>query len=124
MHDPSKAIFNISKYELSDCEKGLLAKGLNFSIPSKYLDYADYLVNFELFDRNIGNLGILSNEDLDFVKTRAKEVALSSYRNYKNNVPQHLSKEAFYKIYVKIKILLYRNLIKIILLWLLIKQII
>ena len=123
MHDPSKAIFNISKYEQSDCEKGLLAKGLNFSIPSKYLNYADCLVNFELFDRNIRNLGILSN-DLDFVKTRTKEAALSSYRNYKNNVPQHLSKKAFYKIYVKIKILLFRNLIKVILLWLLIKQII
>ena len=54
--------FNFSKYELSDCEKGLLAKGLNFSLPSKYLDYADYLVNFELFYRNSRNLGILSNE--------------------------------------------------------------
>ena len=35
----------------------------------------------------------MSNEDLDFVKTRTKEAALSSYRNYKNNVPKHLSKE-------------------------------
>ena len=40
------------------------------------------------------NLGILSDEDLDFVKTRTKEVALS-YQNYNNNVPQHLSKEEF-----------------------------
>ena len=37
----------------------------------------------------------MSNEDLDFVKTRTKEVALSSYRNYNSNVPQHLSKEEF-----------------------------
>ena len=59
------------------------------------MDYADYLVNFELFYRNIRNLGILSNEDLDFVKTRTKEAALSSYRNYNKNVPQHLSKEEF-----------------------------
>ena len=94
MHDPSKVIFNFSKYELSDCEKRLLAKGLNFSLPPKHLDYADYLVNFELLYRNIRNLCILSNEDLDFVKTR-KEAALSSYRNYNNNVPQHLSKEEF-----------------------------
>ena len=34
-------------------------------------------------------------KDLDFVKTRTKEIALSSYRNYNNNVPQHLSKEEF-----------------------------
>ena len=59
------------------------------------MDYADYLVNFELFYRNIRNLGILSNEDLDFVKTRTKEAGLSSYRNYNKNVPQHLSKEEF-----------------------------
>ena len=89
MHDPSKVIFNFSKCELSDCEKRLLAKGLDFSLPPKYLDHADYLVNFELFYRNIHNLGIL------FKKTRPKEAALSSYRNYNNNVPQHLSKEDF-----------------------------
>ena len=35
----------------------------------------------------------MSNEDLDFVKTRTKQVALFSYRNYNNNVPQNLSKE-------------------------------
>ena len=50
------------------------------------MDYADYLVNFELFYRNICNLGILSNEDLNFVKTRTKEAALSSYRNYIKHV--------------------------------------
>ena len=59
------------------------------------MDYADYLVTFELFYRNICNLGILSNQDLDFVKTRTKETVPSSYRNYNNNVPQHLSKEQF-----------------------------
>ena len=37
----------------------------------------------------------MSNEDPDFVKTRTKKAALSSYRNYNNNVPQHLSKEEF-----------------------------
>ena len=56
-----------------------------------YLNYADYL-----FYINICNLGILSNEeDLDFVKTRTKQTALSSYRNFNNNVPQYLSKQAF-----------------------------
>ena len=59
------------------------------------MDYAGYLVNFELFYRNICNLGILPNEDLDIVKTRTKVAALSSYRNDSNNVPQHPSKEQF-----------------------------
>ena len=79
MQDPRKVIFNFSKYELSDCEKRLLLKVSNFSLPPKYLDYAYCLVNFELFYRNICNLGILSNEDLDFVKIKTKEASLSSY---------------------------------------------
>ena len=126
MHDLGKVIFNFSKYGIADYEKRLLVNGLNFSLPPKYLDYADYLVNFELFYRNIHNLGILSNEDLDFVKTRTKEAALSSYRNYNNMYHNTFLKKSFllYKIYVKIKILLSRNLIKVILLWLLTKQII
>ena len=41
------------------------------------------------------SLNILSNKDLDFVKTKIKEAALSSYWSYDNNVPQHLSKEEF-----------------------------
>ena len=37
----------------------------------------------------------MSNEDLDFVKVKTKEAALSSYRSYNNNVPQNLSKGEF-----------------------------
>ena len=84
-------IFNFSMYVLSDCEKYLLTKGLNFSIPFRKLEYAYYLVHFELFFRDIRNLDILSNTDLDFVQAKTKEVALSSYRSYKNNIPQNLS---------------------------------
>lgn len=56
VQDPSNATFNLLKYELSDCEKKLLAKGLNLSLPPKYLDYADCFVNSELFCGNIRNL--------------------------------------------------------------------
>ena len=98
VQDPSTAIFNFSKYELSDCEKRLPAKGLNFSLPRKYLDCAECMVNFELFYRNIRNLGILSNEDLDFVKKRTKEAAFSSHRNYNNHLRQHLFKEGFFAL--------------------------
>ena len=45
--------------------------------------------------RDICNLDILSIEDLDFVKAKTKEGALSSYRSYNNIVPQNLSKEEF-----------------------------
>ena len=75
-------------------EKFLLQKGLNFSIPSKKLNHADYLVNFELFYRDIHNLQVISTRDLDFIKTKTKNIALSFFRSY-NNLPQHLSKEGF-----------------------------
>ena len=89
-NDPEKVIFNFSKYVLSHTEKKLLAKGLNFCLPPKQLKYADYLVHFELLYRDIRNLEILSNEDLDFVKTKT---ALSSFRQCNKNPKQNLSKE-------------------------------
>ena len=48
-NDPEKVIFNFFKYVLSNIEKKLLAKGLNFCLPPKQLKYVDYLVHFELF---------------------------------------------------------------------------
>ena len=71
-NNPEKVIFNFSKYELFDAEKKLLAKGLDFCPAPKQLNYVDYLVHFDLFYRNICNLEVLSNEDLDFVKTKPK----------------------------------------------------
>ena len=56
----------------------------------KQLSYSDYLINFELFYRSIDNLKILSGDNLDFIKTRIKDSALTSFRNYNANVPQHL----------------------------------
>ena len=91
--DPEKVIFNFFKDELSDAEKKLLAKVLNFCLVPKQLNYANYLVYFELFYRKSRNLEVLSNEDLDFVKTKTKETALSSFRQYSKSPQQNLSKE-------------------------------
>ena len=63
-------------------------KGLKFSIPPKKLNYADYLVNFELFYKSIYNLDSISNENLDFVKTKIKDATLMSFRNYNVNLPR------------------------------------
>ena len=92
-NDPEKVIFNFSKYVLSDIETKLLVKGLNFCLPPKQLKYANYLVHFELFYRDMRNLKILSNEDLDFVKTKTKATALSSFRQYNKNPQQNLSRK-------------------------------
>ena len=51
------------------------------------------MVHFELFYRDIRNLEILSIEGLDFMKTKTKETALSSFRQYNKNTQQNLSKE-------------------------------
>ena len=91
--DPEEVIFNFSKYILSDIEKKLLAKGLNFCLPPKQFKYADYLIHFELFYRDMRNLEILSNEDLNFGKTKAKETVLPSFRQYNKTPQQNLSKE-------------------------------
>ena len=37
----------------------------------------------------------MSNEDLDFVKVKTKEAALSFYGTYNNSVPQKLSNDEF-----------------------------
>ena len=88
-----KIIFTFSKYLLFDIEKKLLAKGFNFCLPPKQLKFADCLLHFELFYRNSRNLDILSNEDLDFAKTKTEETVLLSFRQYNKNPQQNLSKE-------------------------------
>ena len=75
-------------------EKSLLVKGLSFSLPPENLSYSDYLNNFELFYRSIDNLNILSGDNLDFIKTKIKGAALTSFHNYNENVP-HLSNSEF-----------------------------
>ena len=89
--DPEKIVFNFSNVTLTIAEKSLFVKGLSFSLPPEKLCYSDYLINFELFYRSIDNLNILSSDNLDFIKTKIKDAALTSFRNYNENIPQHLS---------------------------------
>ena len=76
----------------------------------------DHLVEFQLFFRDIGNLDILSNGDLAFVKAKTKEAALSSYRSYDNNVKKD---SLLCKTCLKRRIGPFRNLIRVtlLLLW-------
>ena len=92
---PRKIIFNYNSYILSKAEKSLLVKSFNFSIPPIKLNHAHYLANFGLFYRDLCKVQVLSAKDIDFIKTKTKDIALSSFRIYNNNVPQHLSKGEF-----------------------------
>ena len=90
-HNPEKVMFNFSSHELSDYEKSLLCKGFNFSIPPKRLAYADHILPFELLFRDI-NKDEMSNEGKEFIKTRRKDSAFTSYRSYNYNIEINLTK--------------------------------
>ena len=79
-HNTEKTFLFYSRYVLSEVKKSFLQNGLNFTISPKKFNHADYLASFELFHRHIRNLQVLSAEDLDFIKTKTKDIALSSFR--------------------------------------------
>ena len=90
-HNPEKVIFNFSNHKLSDDKKSLLCKSLHFSIPPRRLNYADHLLPFELLFRDI-NKNEMPNEDRDFIKTRLKDSAFTSFQSYNCNGEVDLTK--------------------------------
>lgn len=77
-HDPDKVIFNYSSHSLTEAEKSLLSKGLNFSIPPKTLNYADSLTPFELLHRDVKDLD-MENETRETVNARVGDIAYTTY---------------------------------------------
>ena len=80
-HNPDKIIINHSSYHLSDIEKTVLAKGLNFALPPKKLNYADYLTPYGLLFRDIKELFVDDNI-LERVKIHMKKICFSSFENF------------------------------------------
>ena len=76
-HDPDKVIANYSSYDLSDNEKNLLVKGLNFAVPPRKLNYADYLAAYELMFRDVKNLPVEDNI-LERIKVDLRKICFSS----------------------------------------------
>ena len=81
-NDPEQVIHNFSSYVLSDDEKSLLAKGLNFSIPLKKLNFADHATPFELLYQNLKKGCDVSQYVLDILKIDLRKIAYSSFNNY------------------------------------------
>ena len=78
---------------LSDNEKLLLSKGLNFSLPNKKVDNLEYLCPFELLYREVSDFS-KDSSDKELLKSKLKEMSLSSHRRLKHNVLQeNLSKK-------------------------------
>ena len=95
-HEPDKVIFNFSPYLLTESDKSLLLKGLNFAIPPKNLEYSKFLLPFELLFREIKSNKIAA-DSIPFIKAKLQDTALSSYMNLKkdSSPPSNLSKEEF-----------------------------
>ena len=75
-NDPNQVRIYYSLYQLNDVEKLFLGKGLNFALPPKILNCADYLLPFEMVYRDIKTMDITSS-DLDIIKVALKEYAYS-----------------------------------------------
>ena len=80
-HNPDDVIRNYSTYELSEAEKSLLTRGLNFAVPPKKLKYQDYLLPFELLYRDVMNEDAVK-DSLTHLQARLKDIGLSSFRLY------------------------------------------
>ena len=61
-HDPEQVIHNFSSHILTETKK-LFCVALQFALPPQTLEYADYMISFELLYRDIKttNLNTLQN---------------------------------------------------------------
>ena len=80
-HNPEEVVHNFSSYNLSTAEKSLLCKVQKFALPPKDLKFENYLLPFELLFRNVYESSD-KDESLLHLKSKIKDVGLSSYRVY------------------------------------------
>ena len=73
-------------------KKPLLSRGLNFVIPPKNVNYTDYLLPFELLFRNI-DLCEIPSYDKEFIRSRLRDCAFTSFRDSSKINEHNLSKE-------------------------------
>ena len=90
IHNPDKVLFNYSSHKLSNVEKNVLDRGLNFALPPVKLNYRDYLTPFEFCD--ITKLLVPENI-LERLKVEIKREAFSLYDNYSFWDELNISKE-------------------------------
>ena len=83
-HGPEQVIYNFSSHILTEAEKSVSCRGLQFTIQLKTLEYADYMVSFGLLYQDIKttNLNTLQNET---IKSKLLDTAFSSFDTFKKN---------------------------------------
>ena len=89
IHDPVKNIYNFLDYKLSESEKSVSYKGVEFAIPPNKLEYADFILIFELLSHDV------RNTDLSILQTKTvKSKLFSSFDSFNSNeMRSNLSKE-------------------------------
>ena len=90
-HDPEK-VFNFSSHSLTEHGKSLPSRGLNFAIPPKNVNYADYLLPFELLCRDI-DLCDVPSYNKEFIRIRLRDCAFTYFRDSSKVHENNLSKE-------------------------------
>ena len=101
-HNPDQLVFNFSSHVLNTTGKSLLSKGRNFAIPPKNINYADYMLPFELLYRDVYSLAV-SNLDKEFIKSRLRHSAFSSYMETSKTFEKNLLKEEFDALKILLK---------------------
>ena len=81
-HEPDDLIFNYSNHILTDPQKSILMKGLNFPLPPRKLRHEDYLLNFELLYRNACESNSVKDTDREIFKSNLRSVAYNSLKFY------------------------------------------
>ena len=95
--NPDKVIFNFSNFLhhiLNTAQKSLASKQLNFAVHAKNINYADYMLPFELLYRDVDFLEV-SNLDKEFIKSKLRDSAFSSYKDTGKTFEKNLSKTEF-----------------------------
>ena len=94
--DLNKVIYNFSNYHLTDTDKSLLIRGLNFAIPLKKIEYSKFLLLLEFLFHDIKSNSEPS-VDLASIKVCLQDTAFTSYSafNKDNLLPFNLSKDEF-----------------------------
>ena len=83
-HNPDRVILNFSSCKLTDDEKNVLCKGLNFSVKLGLTEYSEFLLHFALLFY-LKKREDLCNKDMSLIKTRLIETALTSYQNFSSD---------------------------------------
>ncbi|XP_046860954.1 uncharacterized protein LOC124454192 [Xenia sp. Carnegie-2017] len=82
--DPDKVVFNFSNRLITDREKEILSKGLNFSIPPKKLNICTFLTPFEKLYNRLKRESVNESSGFfpDSIKCKLKDIAHSGFRSY------------------------------------------